>query len=263
MNAPARPRSPASGNALGVLHEHGISHGDLRSREITVDEGEVLFGGFGYAEFGATDVPLQADIAQLLVTTTDALRRRSRGDGRHRRVRQGHRAHGVAATHEIGCAEPYPGHAGRRRRRVDGSARRGQEADGRRSRSRPRPSPGSPATRSSSWCCSSAWSTSRTRSSAGADVLHRTAHGELVVGAVGPGGVGAHLCRGRGRTVGVRHGAGQLPQPGVHAVREHLRRHHHPRRRRRTGAEHTVPAEGRPRRGASDRRGRAAAGACR
>lgn len=57
--------------ALGVLHEHGMSHGDLRSREITVDEGEVLFGGFGYAEFGATDVPLQADIAQLLVTTTE------------------------------------------------------------------------------------------------------------------------------------------------------------------------------------------------
>ena len=58
-------------DALGVLHEHGMSHGDLRSREITVDEGEVLFGGFGYAEFGATDVPLQADIAQLLVTTTE------------------------------------------------------------------------------------------------------------------------------------------------------------------------------------------------
>jgi hypothetical protein len=32
--------------------------------------GEVLFGGFGNAEFGATDVQLQADIAQLLATTS-------------------------------------------------------------------------------------------------------------------------------------------------------------------------------------------------
>ena len=56
--------------ALGVLHRHGISHGDLRPRSITVDDGEVLFGGFGHAEFGATDAALQADIAQLLATTT-------------------------------------------------------------------------------------------------------------------------------------------------------------------------------------------------
>ena len=60
--------------SLGVLHEHGISHGDLRPRSITVDgstdDGSVLFGGFGNAEFGATDVQLQADIAQLLVTTS-------------------------------------------------------------------------------------------------------------------------------------------------------------------------------------------------
>jgi len=58
-------------NALGRLHEHGISHGDLRSERITVNGDDVLFGGFGYAEFGATDVQLQADIAQLLVTTTE------------------------------------------------------------------------------------------------------------------------------------------------------------------------------------------------
>jgi glycosyltransferase 2 family protein len=56
--------------ALGVLHEHQISHGDLRGEEVTIDEGRVLFGGFDYAEFGATDVQLQADIAHLLVTTT-------------------------------------------------------------------------------------------------------------------------------------------------------------------------------------------------
>ncbi len=57
--------------ALSVLHHHQFSHGDLRSREITVADGSVLFGGFAYAEFGATDELLQADIAQLLLTTTD------------------------------------------------------------------------------------------------------------------------------------------------------------------------------------------------
>ncbi|HZU46602.1 MAG TPA: TIGR00374 family protein, partial [Mycobacterium sp.] len=56
--------------ALQRLHEHQISHGDLRSKEITVDDGAVLFGGFGSAEYGATDAQLQSDIAQLLVTTS-------------------------------------------------------------------------------------------------------------------------------------------------------------------------------------------------
>lgn len=60
--------------ALAVLHGHQISHGDLRGKEITVDVTDeattALFGGFGSAEYGATDVLLQADIAALLVTTT-------------------------------------------------------------------------------------------------------------------------------------------------------------------------------------------------
>ncbi|BBZ29706.1 membrane protein [Mycolicibacterium madagascariense] len=56
--------------ALGVLHRHQISHGDLRAKEITIDDGAALFGGFGSAEYGATDVLLQADIAALLVSTT-------------------------------------------------------------------------------------------------------------------------------------------------------------------------------------------------
>jgi uncharacterized membrane protein YbhN (UPF0104 family) len=58
--------------ALRVLHDHQIAHGDLRASEITVHEGQVLFGGFAYAEYGATDAQLQSDIAQLLVTTTAA-----------------------------------------------------------------------------------------------------------------------------------------------------------------------------------------------
>jgi len=61
-------------SALGVLHRHQISHGDLRAKEITVAESPesvVRFGGFGNAEYGATDIQLQADIAALLVTTAD------------------------------------------------------------------------------------------------------------------------------------------------------------------------------------------------
>ena len=57
--------------SLRALHDHQISHGDLRGKEITVEDSIVRFGGFGSAEYGATDVELQSDIAQLLVTTTD------------------------------------------------------------------------------------------------------------------------------------------------------------------------------------------------
>ncbi len=56
--------------SLHKLQEHQIAHGDLRDKEITVSHGAVFFGGFGSAEYGATDNQLQADIAQLLVTTT-------------------------------------------------------------------------------------------------------------------------------------------------------------------------------------------------
>jgi glycosyltransferase 2 family protein len=56
--------------SLRTLHDNQIAHGDLRSDEITVDGGAVLFGGFGAAEYGATDTQLQSDIASLLVTTT-------------------------------------------------------------------------------------------------------------------------------------------------------------------------------------------------
>ncbi|ORX06150.1 lysylphosphatidylglycerol synthase transmembrane domain-containing protein [Mycolicibacillus trivialis] len=56
--------------ALGSLHQEQISHGDLRGHEITVDDDTVLFGGFGSAEYGATDAQLDSDIAQLLVTTS-------------------------------------------------------------------------------------------------------------------------------------------------------------------------------------------------
>ena len=56
--------------SLRLLHHNQIAHGDLRSSKMTVDDGCVRFGGFGKAEYGAGDVQLQSDIAQLLVTTT-------------------------------------------------------------------------------------------------------------------------------------------------------------------------------------------------
>jgi glycosyltransferase 2 family protein len=56
--------------SLRTLQDHQIAHGDLREKEITVSNGAVFFGGFGSAEYGATDNQLQADIAQLLVTTS-------------------------------------------------------------------------------------------------------------------------------------------------------------------------------------------------
>ncbi|MCP9273172.1 lysylphosphatidylglycerol synthase transmembrane domain-containing protein [Mycolicibacterium arenosum] len=56
--------------SLRELHDHVISHGDLRAKEITLDDGRARFGGFGNAEYGALDTRLQSDIAQLLVTTT-------------------------------------------------------------------------------------------------------------------------------------------------------------------------------------------------
>src|ERR1700739_4339114 len=64
--------TPVAGawESLRILSDHQISHGDLRSDEITVNDGTVLFGGFDSAEYGATDTQLQSDIAQLLVTTS-------------------------------------------------------------------------------------------------------------------------------------------------------------------------------------------------
>src|SRR5580693_2070318 len=56
--------------SLHKLQDHQIAHGDLRHNEITVSHGAVFFGGFGSAEYGATENQLQADIAQLLVTTS-------------------------------------------------------------------------------------------------------------------------------------------------------------------------------------------------
>ncbi|TQK30559.1 uncharacterized protein (TIRG00374 family) [Arthrobacter sp. SLBN-53] len=69
LSADAAPVT-AVWEALRVLHDNQISHGDLCCGEITVHDGQVQFGGFVNAEYGATDAQLQSDIAQLLVTTS-------------------------------------------------------------------------------------------------------------------------------------------------------------------------------------------------
>lgn len=65
--------------SLQKLHNKQIAHGDLRPADIRITQSDgnttgtadtALFGGFGYAELGASDAQLQSDIAQLLVTTT-------------------------------------------------------------------------------------------------------------------------------------------------------------------------------------------------
>ncbi|MCB0949476.1 MAG: flippase-like domain-containing protein [Mycobacterium sp.] len=67
------PQTPVARlwDSLGVLHSQQISHGDLRSKNITVIDGTPIFGGFAYSEYGASEAHLHTDIAQLLLTTTD------------------------------------------------------------------------------------------------------------------------------------------------------------------------------------------------
>ena len=60
----------AAWKSLRALHDQQISHGTVCPDSLTVEDGRVLFGGFGSAEYGATDTQLRSDIAQLLVTTT-------------------------------------------------------------------------------------------------------------------------------------------------------------------------------------------------
>jgi len=57
-------------HGLQTLHERQISHGDLRSAEIWDDNGTALFGGFAFAELGASDAQMQSDVAQLLISTS-------------------------------------------------------------------------------------------------------------------------------------------------------------------------------------------------
>ncbi len=158
---------PRIWGSLRVLHDHQISHGDLRAKKITVDGDTVLFGGFDHAEYGATDAQLQSDIAQLLVTTSGLydVRRprcapRSVSSARATVLTASRRLTKAAVPKRIRDVTPDS-------KRVLGTVPATRSScRPAPTRSRPRRSRASTATRSSRWCCSSRWSTSRCRSSA-------------------------------------------------------------------------------------------------
>ena len=114
---------------LRVLHDHQISHGDLRANKITIDDGTALFGGFDHAEYGATDAQLQSDIAQLLVTTSALYdpppRFAQRWESSAKR-----RPDGISSAHESRRAQAYPGLHPRRAWSLRRCPRRGQAATG-------------------------------------------------------------------------------------------------------------------------------------
>ncbi|RMI34025.1 lysylphosphatidylglycerol synthase transmembrane domain-containing protein [Nocardia stercoris] len=62
-------RLPDVWRALRGMHRAQITHGDLRTEEIRLADGQVLFGGFYNAEFGTFDARFSADVAQLLLTS--------------------------------------------------------------------------------------------------------------------------------------------------------------------------------------------------
>ena len=231
--------------SLGVLQRHGISHGDLRFKEITVDAGKALFGGFGNSEYGASDEQLQSDIAQLLVTTTNRF-------GAEAAVR--------AAVEVLGKDTVL--NASRRLTKSAVPARLRKTLDDPKAvmtaaRDEVKQQTGANEIKTETI-------TRFTRKQVIQLVLLvalvyvaypfiatvpkffnelSTANWwwavlGLAVSALTYVGAAAG-------TVGLRVRGGELPQRGHHAVRQHLRGHHHPGRRRRPGVEHPLPAEGR------------------
>lgn len=105
--------------SLDTLNRHQIAHGDMRATEITIDSGTALFGGFGRAEYGASEEQLQSDI--LAGHHHREIRCRNGRGGRHRRA--GHRsgAGRLPAVDQVRAARPVAqgaegsqGHHGRR-----------------------------------------------------------------------------------------------------------------------------------------------------
>ena len=158
---------PACGNRWASCTITRSRTATCAASEITIDEGTARFGGFGSAEYGATDEQLQADIAQLLVTTTELY-------GAEAAVGAAIDVFGKDAvlmasrrlTKSAMPARIRKSVADRRRRDVRRS-RRGEAANRAPTRSSPRPI--TRFTRNQVdpvWCCSSRWSTLPTRSSA-------------------------------------------------------------------------------------------------
>ena len=71
-------------------------------------DGTALFGGFGSAEYGATDVLLQADIAALLVTTTAIFGAEAAVRAAIEEFDEGHRPQRLPPADEIRSAQTHP-----------------------------------------------------------------------------------------------------------------------------------------------------------
>lgn len=71
LSAADEPHLAAVWEALQVMHRAQISHGNLRADHIRLtDDHKVLFSGSTSAEFGASPTRFDADVAQLLLSTT-------------------------------------------------------------------------------------------------------------------------------------------------------------------------------------------------
>ena len=246
-------------DSLGVLHSQQISHGDLRSKEITVVDGTPMFGGFSYAEYGASEAHLHTDIAQLLLTTTDLY-------GAEPAVQAAITVFGNEAV--LAASRRLTKAAVPKRLRTSvrdaGTAMSTARDEVKRQTGADQIKAATITRFSRSQLIQMvllvalvyvAYPVHRL----GAGVLLGTEHRELVVGGGGAGGVGADVPWRRRRAVGVRGRAGEVPERGHHAGREHVRRDDDACRGRRSGAEHPVPAEGRVGRATRHHRGGASA----
>ena len=246
--------------SLRKLQEHQISHGDLRDKEITVSNGAVFFGGFGSAEYGATDNQLQADIAQLLVTTTALYGADEAVAAAIEVLGPRHRADRVPPAHQNRCAETYPGLGRSMPNPSSPEAAPRSCAKPARRRSNPNRSPGSAAASLSSWCCSVALvyvaypfiSTVPTFFNALTHANWWWALLGLAISASTYVGAAAALWASADESV-------NFWRLSVAQVANTFRRDHHPGRRRRARAEHPHPAEERAQHDARHHRRRAAA----
>ncbi len=238
--------TPVAGvwKSLRVLNDHQISHGDLRCNEITVADGKVLFGGFGAAEYGATDAQLQSDIAQLLVTTSalydaeSAVGAAIESFGKDTILTASRRLTKSAVPKRIreSVANAKAVMAGARAevQRQTGADQIESETITRFSRSQFIQLVLIGALVYVAYPFISTVPT----------FFPRTPDGELVVGAAGSGGVSADLRRGGRSVVGLRGRIRELCEALDHAGSQHFCGDDHAGRCRWPGAEHPLPAEG-------------------
>jgi hypothetical protein len=207
--------------SLRKLHDHQISHGDLRAEQITVNDGTVLFGGFGRAEYGATDNQLQSDIAQLLVTTSalydaeSAVGAAIETFGKDTVLTASRRLTKSAVPKHVRQSVPNAGAI------ISGSRAEVMRQTG---------------TSKIQAETITRFTRSQFIHQHRADILLRAEDCELVVGTAGAGGVGADVSRCGCGLVGLRRRGGEFVESVNCPGGQHLCRNHHPGRCRWAGA---------------------------